>query len=718
MIACIALGLATNPAPEHRWRRVAVPVAAVVFILLVLAGTSIVVMLHHEAERAEQRTPLLASNPSPTDLFVIGRFDSWQDRQYSVIWIQPASNAPPVLPPGISTLPKPGQAVISPALDRLTKHYPSLAARYPDHLVLGSEGIRSGDELFAYVRAQADRDLASSNRAVRVGGFGKPTNPHSDTGIGLPSQESSIGIGAGVLGFLIVPGLIVLAVGVASASSLRDRRFEILRWIGAPRGTLITLSLLETAILALPCLVVAVIFWAIMAPRLQRVPLAGYAVVGGDLGLPWWLLLLELFTGIAVTLLVATLISTVRRKATKVRPRPDSGRSGITPLRLIPLALGLVMLVAGQIVPVQLGGILSVVGIVLIIAGIPLILPSVLHAIGKDMVQIGLILPFITGRGLEWDPIRIARPFAGAAALVVIALTGSGYLVLLHSTGPQSLPRGTSPVVVVQWVVPRADDPARLASALGRGLVVPVGVSEDGNTLVMGATCPQISPYFGRPKCNPKNPYTLPDATTQRVVNSAVVIAGPGMKARLVPRQDLVSSGSALVLDSLPLKQLDERVRSVAMQVLPAPTVYSWLSFVLHEPPLVAWIVGGIIVALIVLTIGCLASLIDRLLSTRGYYRYLLNVGIALRRLMYLEMWMFAAPYVAIAVISSCVGLIVCWLIVRSIGAGMPWQTVGVILGAEGIAGLIGTLSVALFSVRSFREDPERVIEPQEVAAV
>ncbi len=295
MIVRLATGLARNLAPEHRWRRVAVSVSAAVFMLLMLAATSIVVMAQREAGRVERRTALLATEPSLTDLILAARDDVWRSEQYLVVWIEPAASARPVLPPGMERLPEPGQAVVSPALDRLAARHPGLEGRYPDHLVLGSEGVRSGDELFAYVRVHEGRtlpgdlagDLSGETRAVRARAFGSPTGADPVFPLEPPLPVASVGeVVDGVLGLLVVPGLIVLTVGAATASGVRDSRFEVLRWIGAPGRTLLALAALETLVLAVPGLGVVMALWGVFTPRLERVPLVGHDVLRGDLKLP------------------------------------------------------------------------------------------------------------------------------------------------------------------------------------------------------------------------------------------------------------------------------------------------------------------------------------------------------------------------------------------------------------------------------------------------
>jgi hypothetical protein len=122
-------------------------------MLLVLAATSLVMMVRREEGRDARRSALLASTPAPTDLWLLGGDDEWRGEQFPVIWIEPVGSTAPVLPPGMAQLPAPGQAVVSPALDRLAQQEPSIAARYPHRFVLGSEGIRSESELFACRKA-------------------------------------------------------------------------------------------------------------------------------------------------------------------------------------------------------------------------------------------------------------------------------------------------------------------------------------------------------------------------------------------------------------------------------------------------------------------------------------------------------------------------------------------------------------------------------------
>ena len=51
---------------------------------------------------------------------------------------------------------------------------------------------------------------------------------------------------------------------------MRDSRFEVLRWIGAPERTLLALAALETLVLAVPGLGMGMALWGVVTPRLER----------------------------------------------------------------------------------------------------------------------------------------------------------------------------------------------------------------------------------------------------------------------------------------------------------------------------------------------------------------------------------------------------------------------------------------------------------------
>lgn len=720
MIARIAANLAFNRAPEHRWRQAAVPVAAAVFMLSILSVAGVLLLLQREADRVEQRTALLSTERSPEDLFLLIGDDVWRGQQFPVLWIDPAGSEASALPPGVSQLPKPGQAVVSPALSRLASENPSLMARYEDHLVIGQEGVRSGNELFAYVRVPQGRSLGAEDSTMRAESFGRPqTGPGASIALDfgyLPPQP----LVAGVFAFLVVPGTIALIVGVSSASGVRDRRFAVLRWVGARGRTLATLAVIETLILALPGLVAATVLLGLVAPRLETVPFTGHETIRGDLRLPWWVLLGGLGVGLTVTAIASVVVATVRHYG-RARPRPTSGRAVVTPLRVAPLCLGLAAMALGSALQGDAQANLKLAGIALAVVGVPLALPGMLRAVGGGLVRLGPVPASIAGRGLQWDPVRTSRPFLGVAALIVIALAGSGVISLVNHTEAPLVPDGVARTVTVEWPDAQRGDASRLASALGSGLVIPKregqaherggedhgahGQGEGhshGQATTVGATCPQLSEYFPGSECDRRAPLQMPEEMERKFVRVAAL--GPAnARVDLVPANELIYTDTAVVLDTGPLAALEDRVRSAAMQNLPAPYVDSPLAAVYAPSELVPWLVGGIIVSAITLAIACLISLVDRLLGARKYHAHLLGLGVSPRRLTALEAWLFATPYAAVVVASFLIGILMCFLIV-SPAVAMPWYGIVLTLGAAAVIGAAGTASMAFFRARSLQD--------------
>ncbi len=703
MIFRIALGLARSPAPEHKWRRVVVPVAAFIFMLLLASSVSVVSLMDREAQREAARVPLEAEDPSPNNLFVEQSEDSWGGESFYVNWIEPASGEDPILPPGVSSLPEPGQAVVSPALDRLISENSDLAARYPDHRVLGAEGLRNADELLAYVRVPEGRTISKTEYPWRVGSFGF-SNSNKNPDNYLESEVPLFAVVEGVIAFLIVPGLIVLGVGVAATSGIRDRRFETLHWMGAPRRMLTALTLIETLALALPGLIVASVIWAVVSPRLERVPLVGHNVIRGDLELSPVLLSLLFLTSIAATGLITVILTFFKNRCGASGGRPGTRRARIRMLRIAPLLLVVILFITAQFTGSIIGALFTLGGMLTTVAAVPLLLPILLRRVGSVVGNGEGLLTSVAGRVIEWNPVRVSRPFAGLAALIVIALTGSGYFALMNNMGESSGFK-PGPVVTVNWVDPKPQDLPNFKDSLNEGVVVPVGYSK--GTMEIGTDCRQLQTYFPDGKCNPNKPLEMTPSIEGELRETLSVAGGVEGKMRLKSEDAISATGNALVLGDGPLPELESQVRTAAMTTLPAPYVVSGLLLVGSvESPLMPWIGGGIAAAVLVLGMGCFISLVDRLLDTRKQRLHLLNLGIRPRQLAFFEAFIFALPYSIVFFSSFAIGLLVCYLIVVGpiSGVPMPWNPVFQIALSGGVAGIIGTASVAMFGSRSVQK--------------
>ncbi len=728
----IAAGLARSSAPEHRWRRLAVPVSAFVFMLALLASTSVVVMADRQNDRNAERLPEISAGAAPTDLFMRISFDHWRGRQFPVAWISPAdAAAAPVLAPGMRRFPEPGQAVVSPALAELIEAHPELARRFPRASVLGVEGVQTGGELSAYVRPPAGRGIGDEAGAIRreggawvgrgpvarVSGFG------GRSGLSLGDPVSLWHVGQAVFGFVCLPGILVLLIGLAAGSRLRDHRFQVLAGLGAPGRTIRAIAIFETLTLAAPALAVATAVWALVTPHIVELPFLRYRLVEGDLAVPAWLLAVAVLVAVAACAAgaVAALALRGRRAAA---PRPVGERGGLSWLAQAPLVAAIAAFVAAGAVGGDAAARLNVLGITLVIAGTPFVLPALLRAVGGSVAGARSVALSLAGSAMVWDPRRLARPFMGLGALVVVALVAIGYTTLMtHSDeGERS---GPGPhAVAVEWRDHAPGDLARLEAALGTGLVVPFAAAEahhgaasagghdhgpamDQGAVAVGASCARLAAYVPGLACARDRPYALGAEggfQLARILN--VPLGGSAAAVRLVRPAAVADTGAAFALDDAPLRALDERTRTAAMTAVPAPMVDSGVNREPVDNPWVRWIGVGGAVAGVALSIACLLALVDRLLAARQEHRRLLSLGISPAHMTGLAAAVFALPYGVMAAFAVGTGLLICLLMLDS-GEPFPWGPIGATALATLLVGAVGTAMVAALGSRQTLRDPE-----------
>ena len=217
--------------------------------------------------------------------------------------------------------------------------------------------------------------------AYRIGRFGAPDNAAGYLTLGEP-QSVPIGPALGGLtAGLGIPAILILAVGAAAASETRNRRFTILRALGARARTVGTLSVLETLLLAVPGLVVALLTWAVAGPWLTVVPLVRYQVALGDLALPWWVLFApgRRDCGDGCHRLDASAISERRMG----RPRPDRAVRRCSRSEPPPIALAIGAFGLGRTIGGYSQSDYYLIGFVLAVAGLPALVPIVLRAVGR-----------------------------------------------------------------------------------------------------------------------------------------------------------------------------------------------------------------------------------------------------------------------------------------------------------------------------------------------
>lgn len=727
----IALGMAWDRSTEQRWRQVSMIASAFAAMICVLAAASVVTMTADEHARSSAREAHISTSRADSDLFVVVGLDEIEDKQFFVYWVEPASagaedNAAPL---GAEELPLPGQAVVSPALDRLLSESPELSGRYRDRRVLGWQGVRSGGELIAYIRPTRGRTLGDTDKAleirdgafagegpaIRVSGFGP--RAEDKRAIGLGEDPPAIGeVAAGVTALLVVPGLIILAVGTRSGSAARDRRLAILRAIGVSEPKLRMLSIAEALALAVPGLLAASVLWGAVSPRMTSVPLVGYEVVPGDLGLPWWSLLLA-FAGAAGVAAAMSFQTQPAHKIADSTPRPVARQARLSKVRLVPLGVAIVAFIAGSAVGgYDLPAYFNMAGLISAVVAAPVIAPVVLPRTGAMLAESRAIARSIAGRALQHDPAGASRPFVAAAALIVLVLAGIGYATLSRSeTGPAVLSAGAEEAVFAEWLDAQAGDVDRLADAVGADLAAPVSFDapdyehgpEGRGELTIGAACSELATVVPGVTCDMRDEFTLsPESSDRLAAAFSARELGGFASVNLVPRANLIDASKALFVDDVPIEDLTRRVRNATVSLVVAPNVKTTYVGETFESPLVPWLLGGFIALTVGLGLACLLSMVDRLLVARSHQRLLINIGIPAGQLIRLGAWMFAAPFTAVIGMSLAIGVIVVAFMLYP-GGPMPWTPIGVVVAISAGIGTMGVASVALLGGRRAYRAPE-----------
>jgi hypothetical protein len=684
VIARLAVRLAVSRQPGHRWRLLALPVTSAVAALLIAGAMGVVASTLRERDRVEARQGALSPSPTPRDLLVLQRTDDWQGEPIAVVWLEAASAAVPVLPPGVDRFPPPGRAVVSPALAELARREPALSGRYRDHDVLAAPGIADRGELLAYVRPPRGTTIAANGSTVRITAFGR------DAGAGVVGIADGGGtdpraLVSGALAFLVIPAGLMLLGGVATASRARDHRHAVLRALGARQTTLVILTAGETAFLALAGAAVgAAVAWA-ASPALDAVPLTGHRLMPGDFQAPF-----AAYPALAVLVAwaAAALATAILPFSRQVRaPRNAGARRGTRAWRLIPLGLAIGAALGGVAVGGTTGGTMLLAGMVASLAALPLASPGVLPGLGAAMASSRSVAGLIAGRRLQAEPVRIGRPFAAYGVLVLLSVLTGCYVALLDRGGDETPVQSGPAAVLVRWSDAPARTVDRLARALPGATVVPVDESERG--VRVRARCRDLQDAIRSLDCD------VGPRSRASVLEEALLLEPGGVAFRdgdaASPRPN-----AAIAIAGGRLTALDRRVRNAASGLVAAPSLSSRLDARRRPSPLTPWLRAGLAVAGLTLALAGLVLLVDTVLRARAHRGMLEAVGMRPEQVARLEALLFALPFGGVAAVSLLVGLVFAALFVRVAGVPFPLAWILATVGTVGAGGLLASLAVAI----------------------
>ncbi|MER7106203.1 hypothetical protein [Streptomyces sp. NPDC000229] len=365
--------------------------------------------------RISARVPVAASPGVRPAAWWSQSDDSWRDRDFSVVSIEPAVPSAP-LPPGLSRWPDPGEAFVSPALLDVM---PPAATRYGRLAGTVSEGgLADAGELFVYVRPPAGVRIQGYETTLGVTGFGtqRPPEPGYFLSQSFDRPETD-------LYWLLAPQLglpvaVLLIVASRLGARQRDRRLAVLYAIGAGRSVRARIAAGECVRPLGAGAVLAGVPLVALTLTGGRLPLTGYEVSAADLApLRWQFPLALVLVWAGLCLLFAALHLRVR-PAGSGRPRAARPLPSAWPGVLC--GIGALAVVSGAAAGQAMGTQLFVLGTTLTLVGLP---PLLGRAAARGSVR-------LAGRGTG-DPARLVGGRWAAAHPAVIARAGAALVVML-----------------------------------------------------------------------------------------------------------------------------------------------------------------------------------------------------------------------------------------------------------------------------------------------
>lgn len=586
--------------------------------------------------------------------------------------LEPEGPAAP-LPPGVARFPRPGEAVVSPALAERLRSGPDaghLRRRLGARVVgtIGRTGLNGPGEL-AFYRGAADLDPAQE-RVTRLDAWGETQGRR-----GLPPILVLL-LALAVVA-LVMPVAVFIATAVRFGGQSRDRRLAALRLVGADRSMTAHIAAGEALLGALGGLVAGGGLFALLRPLVDDVRLADLSVYAADVrpapALAALIAVAVPSTAVAVTLLAMRGVAAeplgVVRRATPARRRLG--------WRLV-LPLAGVALLATMGDGIQEGR--AAVGVALVLVGVAGFLPWLVE---RAVARLGPgPVPWqLAVRRLQVDGGTAARVVTGVA----VAVAGAVALQMLLSGAERD---GTRQVGTgferFQAVVEGRGD---LAPALTRvpGVERAVTLRRTEDRAVVVATCADLREVADLPRCADGDAFTAaaPDPGLERAPAAGARVEGWTVPAGLPaarPRRDWADErlGRGAVLatpgavpasllratDTTSLLELRagtdvEQLRTAALVADPFASAYA-TERVDETPELVVVrnaITAGAILVLVLIAASLLVDAAEQLRERRRLLAELMAFGVRRSTIAWSLLWQAAIPVTLGIGLAALVGI-------------------------------------------------------------
>ncbi|MER5807866.1 ABC transporter permease [Streptomyces sp. NPDC002033] len=442
---------AAREAPAGRVRFVALACATLAASLALCAITLVLASYEGRDLRDAARSPVRPPQAAPAALLYRPAFDVVDDLQFQVAYVLPLRDDAP-LPPGVAQWPRPGQALLSPALlaagrdEGIETRYGTVAG------TIAEEGLASPGERFAYVRPMDTP--TDTSRMWPVVRFGAP----SPSGIGENLFVKPIRL---LLVIAVLMGALpAAALAVSSARAGSDARDQRTALLGALGGGWRARAVINIGEAALPVAVGALLGVGLSLCVLAqdtRLPLVGYTLAVADARRWVWAVAGAPPAAAALVLLSVVLVHPPQDRGQGPRPRLVRTRLPRWWPYLCPFMVFLAVqgpalapnpAVRLLVYATGVGGTLltlpSLTGLVAVAAG---------HALARLGRRTGRSGALVSGRWAAAWPGATVRLTAGV--VIAFVLVGQTQLWVTRNTGPavqaqQTVKRVGSSVILVE----------------------------------------------------------------------------------------------------------------------------------------------------------------------------------------------------------------------------------------------------------------------------
>ncbi|MBB4674542.1 ABC transporter permease [Crossiella cryophila] len=734
--------------------------------VLLLAASFLNIKDDHDARRSGRAVPTAAQQPVPglDPLVAVRTSTEFRGQSVQGVLLQ-STGGRTALPPGVGVLPKAGEFLVSPALNKLLDSAEGelLRPRFdgPRRLIAGA-GLVGPHELFFYAGV-ADLSWAGDARAVYS--FGEAKSPRELE----PLLLLLVLVGACTM---LIPVVVFIATSTRLAAAARDRRLAALRLVGADAAQTRRVAAGETLIGAVLGVLLGGAVFLLGRQLVELVELWGTSIFAADVRPSLWLVAL-IALGVpvlAVAVSMAALRNTLVDPLGSVRQaRPITRRLA---WRLVPLLLG------GGLLAVQAGGLIDQTGsgtsgraIVVIAAGVMLLL-----------VSIPLLLPwaiektvgYFRGGHPAWQlAVRRMQLDSGTSARVIgglaVVLAGGIALQTVLMTAQREFPPADRPSDAARLLVSvrsGAIDPPAVLGQLSRapGLLSVTGIA---STLARGpgvndfysivlADCAELSRQTDITDCGPgkawrvapnpgtSDPSPPPVPGQQLMIDVDGTGRGPAWQpnwtvpAKLGPAKARVGSeyslGASILLPTggLPPELAKQLYLSAYLRIDPAQPdaaehvrnvlgPYNWRASVHPQyndnsynreraqsyGTVRRGVLIGVLVALLLAAASLLVIGFEQVRERRRPLAVLSANGVPRRTLAGSVLWQNAVPVLLAAVVSAGAGIGLGALLLRTVNRPLllDWTSVGVSAGAAVLAALVVSLLTLPSVLRAMRPE-------------